>query len=68
MQSDSPERTPHKHPCPDCIMCQSCADVRCRACRADKRGKRKRKLSVEEQIALYDSLNPHLRSCCRCKD
>ena len=40
-------------------MCQSCAEVRCRACRGDNHCSR-RKLSVREQIALYDSLNPEI--------
>ncbi|MDR3580872.1 MAG: hypothetical protein P4L44_13005 [Oryzomonas sp.] len=45
-----------KHPCPDCICCQWCSDDRCRLCRA-KDACRRRKLSLDEQIALYESLN-----------
>ena len=45
-----------KHPCPDCVCCQWCSDDRCRLCL--KQNCRRRKLSIEEQIALYDSLNP----------
>jgi len=44
-----------KHPCPDCTYCQWCSDDRCRLCRA--RGGCRRKLSLAEQIALYESLN-----------
>ncbi|MEJ2199901.1 MAG: hypothetical protein P8X63_02640 [Desulfuromonadaceae bacterium] len=43
-----------KHPCPDCKMCQWCSDDRCRLCL--KSGCRK-KLSMAEQIALYEKLN-----------
>ena len=45
-----------KHPCPDCTCCQWCSDDRCRLC-LKKPGCRRRKLSLDEQIALYDSLN-----------
>ena len=44
-----------KHPCPDCINCQWCSDDRCRLCRAGDACRRK--LSLAEQIALYESLN-----------
>ncbi|GAB7026847.1 hypothetical protein [Geotalea toluenoxydans] len=47
---------PKKHPCPDCHFCQWCSDDRCRMCRGKGCGG-KRKLSVAEQIALYDALN-----------
>ena len=43
-----------KHPCPDCRMCQWCADERCRLCLQS--GCRK-KLSMAEQIARYEALN-----------
>jgi hypothetical protein len=43
-----------KHPCPDCKMCQWCSDDRCRIClRTDCR----KRLSIPEQIALYEKLN-----------
>ncbi len=45
-----------KHPCPDCRMCQWCSDDRCRICLKAGTGCRK-KLSMAEQIALYESLN-----------
>lgn len=51
------EREPccKKHPCADCTFCQWCSDDRCRMCRAQKGcGK---KLSLAEQIALYESVN-----------
>jgi len=45
-----------KHPCPDCCFCQQCGDDRCRLCR-ESRPAGKRKLSMDEQIALYEALN-----------
>ncbi|ACM20031.1 endonuclease DUF559, putative [Geotalea daltonii FRC-32] len=45
-----------KHSCPDCHFCQWCSDDRCRMCRGKGCGG-KRKLSIAEQIALYDALN-----------
>jgi hypothetical protein len=42
--------------CPDCRYCQGCSQDRCRLCR----GKKKPgplKLSLTEQIALYDKIN-----------
>ncbi|MDA8428786.1 MAG: hypothetical protein M0T70_05975 [Geobacteraceae bacterium] len=47
-----------KHPCPDCTFCQWCSDDRCRLCLNDSSCCRNRKLSLAEQIRLYDSLNP----------
>lgn len=49
------ERGGKKNPCPDCRCCQWCSDDRCRLCLAEKRPRRK--LSLEEQIALYESVN-----------
>ncbi|MDD2900419.1 MAG: hypothetical protein PHI31_17120 [Desulfuromonadaceae bacterium] len=51
------EPAPEKHPCPDCSCCQWCSDERCRVClsRGGCRGRKKR--SIAEQIALFDSLN-----------
>ena len=45
-----------KHPCPDCNFCQWCADDRCALC-LRKDSCCKKKLSVAEQIALYDDIN-----------
>lgn len=45
-----------KHPCPDCRQCQWCSDDRCRLCLHAEKGCRK-KLSMAEQIALYEELN-----------
>lgn len=45
-----------KHPCPDCRQCQWCSDDRCRLCLRSEKGCRK-KLSMAEQIALYEALN-----------
>ncbi|HPX61122.1 MAG TPA: hypothetical protein PLN25_05055 [Deltaproteobacteria bacterium] len=50
------EELPKKHPCPDCTFCQWCSDDRCRLCLNRAKCCRK-KLSIEEQIALYDDLN-----------
>lgn len=44
-----------KHPCDDCFNCQFCSDERCTLCLCSKH--KTRQLSVEEQIALYESLN-----------
>ena len=47
---------PKKHPCPDCSFCQWCSDDRCALClRTD--GWCSKKLSVAEQIALYEEVN-----------
>jgi len=46
-----------KHPCPDCTFCQWCSDDRCRLCLNDSGCCRRKKLSLAEQIALYNSLN-----------
>lgn len=45
-----------KHPCPDCTCCQWCSDDRCRLCLRSGKGCGK-KLSLAEQIELFDSLN-----------
>ncbi|MDT8440110.1 MAG: hypothetical protein RQ723_00440 [Desulfuromonadales bacterium] len=45
-----------KHPCPDCRQCQWCGDDRCRLCLKSGSGCRK-KLSMAEQIELYEQLN-----------
>jgi tRNA1Val (adenine37-N6)-methyltransferase len=45
-----------KHPCPDCSFCQWCSDDRCALCLRTDSCCRK-KLSIAEQIALYDVVN-----------
>jgi hypothetical protein len=45
-----------KHPCPDCRFCQECGEDRCRLCRGEGQ-KPRRKLSLAEQIALYEEIN-----------
>jgi hypothetical protein len=45
-----------KHPCPDCRFCQWCSDVRCAAC-LRRSPPRREKLSMAEQIALYERVN-----------
>ncbi|MRR56319.1 MAG: hypothetical protein EG822_17770 [Deltaproteobacteria bacterium] len=47
---------PKKHPCPDCICCQWCSDSRCGMCLRQK-GRSSRKLSLQEQIELYERNN-----------
>ncbi len=44
-----------KHACPDCTFCQWCGDDRCALCL--RQGCGRRKLSLAEQIALYDAVN-----------
>lgn len=45
---------PKKHPCKDCRFCQWCSDDRCSMCRSTRRCCKK--LSIAEQIALYESV------------
>ncbi|HIJ88697.1 MAG TPA: hypothetical protein HPP97_13630 [Desulfuromonadales bacterium] len=51
-----PDKAVKKHPCPDCLICQWCSDERCRICLGQICCHR-RKLSIAEQIALYESRN-----------
>ncbi len=51
-----------RHSCPDCHFCQGCSETRCQACRHVKRLDTGRegassKLSLTEQIALYERIN-----------
>ncbi len=49
-----------KHQCPDCHFCQGCSESRCQACRgcrAGDPGPSGRKLSLREQICLYEAIN-----------
>jgi hypothetical protein len=53
-----------KHPCKDCHFCQFCSDARCCSCRGKQDGNAKapgRKLSIKEQIALYEQINRKTR-------
>jgi hypothetical protein len=53
-----------KHPCKDCHFCQFCSDARCCSCRSKQDGNAKapnRKLSIREQIALYEQINRKAR-------
>lgn len=45
-----------KHPCPDCSFCQWCSDYRCTLCLRTESCSSK-KLSIAEQIAVYDRIN-----------
>ncbi len=61
MQSSLEEKeTLIKSPCHDCKMCQNCSESRCRLCHNIKGPNKKVKLSFNEQIALYNRLNPGL--------
>ncbi len=50
---DAPDK---KHPCPDCRQCQWCSEDRCRLC-VRSSGNCRKKLSMAEQIALFESIN-----------
>jgi hypothetical protein len=57
-----------KFPCPDCSFCQFCSDSRCRCCRSAKTGESRSKMSISEQIRLFDELNakdPFFRKRCK---
>lgn len=54
------ERKAKKHPCPDCSFCQFCAETRCLACRSERncgKGATCKKLSLREQVLLYEKVN-----------
>jgi len=54
--------SPKKHCCADCHFCQFCSDARCNACRGERKKNNAcslRKLSLHEQIALYEKINAH---------
>jgi hypothetical protein len=53
--------TGRRRSCPDCRMCQGCSETRCRVCGSDRK-KSSTRLSLKEQIELYNNLNPHLRT------
>ncbi len=46
-----------KHPCPDCHFCQWCSEDRCRLCRKKVPERKRKHLSLQEQIALYEEIN-----------
>jgi len=50
------EASEKKHPCPDCHQCQWCSNERCRLCLRSP-GKCRKKLSMAEQIALFERIN-----------
>lgn len=50
------DEQPKKHPCPDCTFCQWCGDDRCRLCRG-MCARPRTKLSLAEQVALYEAVN-----------
>ncbi|MEZ4601492.1 MAG: hypothetical protein R2940_17015 [Syntrophotaleaceae bacterium] len=50
------ETPPKKHPCPDCRQCQWCPDTRCAMCLRTT-GSCRKKMSIAEQIALYEKIN-----------
>jgi len=50
------DRGPKKYRCPDCHFCQECSPSRCNACR-ETGTKLECKLSLQEQVALYEQTN-----------
>ncbi len=48
---------PKKNVCPDCHFCQLCSDARCNCCRSAKTKGSCPKMSLSEQIRLYDEIN-----------
>ncbi len=44
-----------KNPCPDCAFCQLCSESRCNVCKNNR--KNIKKLSLGEQIELYNRIN-----------
>ena len=54
-QADPPP--PKKNACPDCSFCQLCSDARCNCCRSAKTAGSCSKMSLSEQIRLYDEIN-----------
>lgn len=53
-----------KHSCQDCHFCQHCSDSRCSTCMGgtNRPGPAlKRKLSLAEQVRLYDKINESTR-------
>ena len=45
---------PKKHSCPDCVECLWCVETRCQLCLKTSCQK---KLTFQEQIELYESIN-----------
>ncbi|MBU1740806.1 MAG: hypothetical protein KKC37_04610 [Proteobacteria bacterium] len=59
------DRLIKKHDCPDCRMCQHCAETRCQVCRGE--GPPKLGLSMAEQIARFERLNADDPEYCSCR-
>ncbi len=49
--------TPKRHPCPDCQCCLQCSENRCRLCRKAECRQTGKKLSMAEQIELFERTN-----------
>lgn len=49
--------SPRKHSCADCHACLLCSDARCNSCLSTKHSGSCPKLSLAEQIRLYDEIN-----------
>lgn len=60
MQSISGKESHASSRCPDCKMCLQCSENRCAACRGGSRKSPSTKMSIRDQIALYERLNPHI--------
>ncbi len=59
MNSSQADNSLKKHPCADCRVCQWCSDARCASCLGME--KQMPRLSMSEQIALYERLNREAR-------
>ena len=60
-----------KHPCPDCRMCQQCADSRCHVCRGEKLQGPEASfvhMSMAEQIRHFERLNRKADAPCPDQD
>jgi hypothetical protein len=51
--------SPQKHTCPDCLVCQSCSEIRCQTCMSNSK-QRSIPMSIQEQIDLYNKRNDGL--------
>ena len=68
-QSVSKYHIPRKYCCSDCQVCQGCSESRCRVCLSSKKINAKKKISIFDQLAIYNSLNPGITGSpgCDCK-
>jgi len=60
MQSISVDKPCGKSRCADCKMCLQCSENRCKACRSGSQKSVRVRMSIRDQIALYEKLNSHI--------